>query len=167
MCIRTVQYALSASAALFVGASGVGGQAAAQGSSCTYARCALRIEATPGDPFVTRLVQGIDARPVTDRGVLIPTIPLFEPTPDSVRQPYESYRVHAAATRALIGASLVAGIVSGAMLASPSTSHASRLVPAFGIELGLISASFIETARAGKALETAITRYNSALPERH
>ena len=165
MYTRAARYALGAFAMLLFGAPGAFAQGSVSTASCTYERCALRIEPMPDAPFVERVVQGIDARPVPTHGLLNLKIPLFEASTDSVRQPYEAYRVHDRASRVLIGTSLVAGIASGVLLASSST-HASTLVPMFGIDLGLFTANLIEAARARSALQTAVNRYNAALPDR-
>jgi len=157
---------LCAAAAVIMSAPLAEGQAVVQASSCSYARCALRLEADPNVPNLSRLVQGIDARPVATFGLLVPTIPLFVSTTDSIRLPYETFRRHDAAFRVLIGVSLAATLASGAMLGSHGPSHGPSFAATLGVDVGLITAAFVEGSRAASALQTAIDRYNARLPDR-
>jgi hypothetical protein len=49
---------------LLAASSSARGQAGAQQAACTYERCALRVEAVPGTLNASRLVQGLEAKPV-------------------------------------------------------------------------------------------------------
>lgn len=157
---------LSAAAALVLAASAARAQTTREQSSCTYERCALHLEADPDLPTLPRLVQGIEARPVATHGVFIPTIPLFEASPDSVRLPYESFRHHIGVARGLFGVSLLAGAASAAVLLSHARTNTATIAATVGIDLGLAATTFVESERAASALETAIDRYNAALPDR-
>jgi hypothetical protein len=149
--------------------SSAAAQAGLQASSCTYERCALRVEAAPGSPDTPRLVQGIEAKPVETSGFLVPRIPLFESGPDSVRAPYYSFRAHIGASRWILVAALGATIVEAVSVAVHPPAHAPsvlNVLPEIGVDLGLGVAGLVEAKRAGDALQTAISRYNSALPDR-
>lgn len=141
-------------------------QAGLQASSCTYARCALRVEAVPGSPETARLVQGIEAKPVETTGFLVPRIPLLESAPDSVRAPYHTFRAYTRASRWIFAAALGASIVEAVSFAGHPSTHAPNILPVLGIDLGLGAAGIVEAKYAGDALQTAISRYNAALPER-
>ena len=93
---RAAHYAV---VALLAASSSARGQAGVQQASCTYDRCALRVETVPGTPNASRLVQGVEARPVETSGFFMPRIPLFDSSPDSVRVPYYAFRDHIAVSR--------------------------------------------------------------------
>jgi hypothetical protein len=160
---------LTALPTLILASSAAAAQAGLQASSCTYERCALRVEAVPGSPDTPRLVQGIEAKPVETYGFLVPRIPLLESGPDSIRAPYRSFRAHIGASRWIFVAALGATIVEAASVATHPPAHAPNVLnalPEIGVDLGLGVAGLVEAKRGEDALQTAISRYNSALPDR-
>jgi hypothetical protein len=125
----------------------------------------LRIEADPNVPLASRLVQGIEAKPVATLGLLVPRIPMLESSADSIRRPYLAFRSHAQTSRALWVVGAGATIASG--IAFAATEPASRrryIVPAVTLDVALGVGALVEGARAYNALTVAIERYNSALP---
>lgn len=160
---------LPAIPALILVSSTAAAQAGLQASSCTYERCALRVEAVPGSPDTPRVVQGIEAKPVETSGFLVPRIPLLESSPDSVRAPYYAFRAHLGASRWIFAAALGATIVEAISLTEHPPAHAPHVLnvlPEIGVDLGLGVAGLVEAIRAGDALQTAVSRYNAALPDR-
>jgi hypothetical protein len=147
-------------------ASAVRAQSASQASSCTYDRCALHVESVPGVPDVTRLVQGIEARPVETRGVFVPRIPLLESSGDSVRIPYEAYRSRRRESAGLLALTVGASVASVFILRSRAPVRPSNAVPALGADLALGIAGLVEAKRAQDALDLAVARYNAGLPNR-
>jgi hypothetical protein len=139
--------------------------ARAQSTGCTYERCALRIEADPNVPLASRLVQGVEAKPVATLGLLVPRIPMLESSPDTIRRPYLAFRSRAKASRAIgvVGA----GVTIASAIAFASTEPTAReryVVPAVTLDVALGVGALIEGVRAHNALAAAIERYNSALP---
>ena len=157
---------LHATATLALMASSAAAQAGLKASSCTYERCALRFEAVPGSSDDSRLVQGIEAKPVELSGFFVPRIPLLESSPDSVRVPYYSFRAHIGASRWILIAAFGASIVEAVSFAQSPPKSAPNVLPEIGVDLGLAVAGVVEAKRAADALQTAISRYNSALPDR-
>ena len=136
-------------------------QAGVQAGTCTYARCALHLDAMPGDPLASRLVQGIEARPVEMSGVFTVHIPLFEASPDNVRAPYRVFQGHERTSREIFVATLVGAAATGVVFA---VQRSSSVFPALCLDVGLGIGGLVERKRASDALETAIERYNAALP---
>ena len=145
--------------------SAVPAVARAQSTACTYERCALRIEADPNVPFASRLVQGIEAKPVATFGLLAPRILALETSADSIRRPYLAFRSRAQTGRALWVVGTGAMIASGiALMSTESAARRRYVVPAVALDVSLVVGALIEDARAHNALAAAIERYNSALP---
>jgi hypothetical protein len=123
------------------------------------------VEAVPGSPKNSQLVQGLEAKPVEMSGWPVPRIPLFESSPDSVRIPYEAFRTHAAVASGLYVAFVSAAVVEAVLVAHYRAFPPSGFVPvALGVDLGIGVAGGFEAKRSADALQTAITRYNAALP---
>lgn len=160
---RVTHYAI---VSLLAAASTAGGQAGVQQASCTYERCALRVEAVPGTPKASQLVQGIEAKPVETSGFFLLRIPLFDSSPDSVRAPYYAFRNHLAASRASFVLGVAAAAVGAISFASQQTPRFANILPMTGLGIGLGITGLVETKQAGDALQTAVTRYNAALPDR-
>jgi hypothetical protein len=154
---------------MLIAPSSARGQAAPHPSSCTYERCALRVEAVPGSPESAQLVQGIEARPVETSGFFLPRIPLLESSPDSVRIPYEAFRTHAGVAHGIFAVFLGGSIVEAIAFATRSRTTAppvSAVLATVGLDIGLGVAGLVEATRSANALQTAIARYNAALPDR-
>ena len=165
MCTRSVVRAVSALCTVIAGISGIGRVAVAQ-TACSYDRCALHIEATPAEPFVSHLVQGIEARPVATLGFFASGIPLLASSPDSVRLPYETYRARQRTANLLFGVATAFTAASAVTLLS-HTSQASRLgPPAVALDFGFWLGAVLQSNHASHALEASITAYNAALPDR-
>ena len=157
---RSTRFALLA---VLIAPPSARGQAGLRPSPCTYERCALRL-------VDSRLVQGIEAKPVETSGGVVPRIPLFESSPDSVRIPYEAFRSHAAAAQGIFAAALAITLIEGITLAVeashrhlPSTGP---ILTGLGLDVGLGVATLVQGQRAENELQTAIGRYNAALPDR-
>lgn len=152
--------AVMAAAALAVPRIAVG---QAQSRTCTYDRCALRIENS--DPqFPARLVQGVEARPVGTIGLFSGRIPLLESGPDSVRIPYEAFRSRLRTSSVLEALGLATAIAAPIMLGSSHRAGPAIALLGAGTIVGVTG--LVVGGSAQSQLELAVQRYNDALPDR-
>ena len=134
---------------------------AAQDSTCTYDRCALRLHYTSSGP---RLVQGQSAVSIARIGLYPPRIDLFAAANDSTRSHYEAFRQHHSRAATF-------GIVSLAtLLGSVILHYSSDEDVAQGAAIGLVVTSFgfslaagSNRRRAGNELSQAIWFFNREL----
>ena len=165
MCTRTIVRALSALCMVVASLTSISTMAFAQ-TGCSYDRCALHIEATPADPFVSHLVQGIEARPVATLGFFASGIPLLASSADSVRLPYETYRSRQRVANVFFGAGVIVTVASGFALLSHNTQVSRWGAPVIALDLGFWIPAVLQSNRATHALETSISAYNHTLPDR-
>ena len=161
-----IRRSLLAAAALTLFAHPASGQISASDTACSYERCALRLEAIPGAPFTSRLVQGIEGKTVASFGLRVPTIPVLERSADSVRIPYGLFRSRARRGSALMEVGLAATLESAIAFSLHPPASFRSVAPLLAADVGVGVAGLIEDARALRALQTSINRYNSALPSR-
>jgi hypothetical protein len=126
----------------------------AQAPSCTYERCALRVQ---HKLTALQLVQGADTRRVAKLGFFVPRIPLLAGAEDSVRIPYEQFR--SAHNRATVFQALSAVSALTAFAVSIRKHHSNN--PTLGlVSLGFATLGGINSRISEDRLERAIWFYN-------
>ncbi len=138
-----------------------GAQLSAQTQSCSYERCALRLQYRASG---VRLVQGRDATQVARIGLFAPRVSLFANADDSTRFHYDAFREYhnRGATFGLVSLALLLG---GAA-AYYSTDQDSRRWPGvtlFVIGFAVSFAAGVNTRRGQDELSRTIWFYNRTL----
>jgi hypothetical protein len=146
------------SAVLLFGA----GPLAAQQNSCTFDRCALRVQYR----FLsTRIVGGMSGEKIAGLGLFAPLVPVLESGPDSARVHYRSFQHHynSGAVFKLIGAAAIVG----AFAPGYSANSYDYRDPSLGLRLAGSTATIIgyfQGRRGTDELERSIWFYNRDLP---
>ena len=134
----------------------------AQDSSCTWDRCALRVQSSL---FSMKVVRGRAAEPVAKLGGFAPRIqPLADSRDTAIQRYYVQFRAAATRATALSLGGFALGV--GALVAYEAPNHGGRGV--YGWLLGASALTsiiqFAEQRRANDRLESAIWWYNRGLP---
>jgi len=141
-----------------------GGPLAAQQNSCTFDRCALRVQYRS---FSTRIVAGVSGEKVAGVGLFAPHVPVLESGPDSARVHYRSFQHHynSGAVFNLFGAAAIVGSFA------PGGGYNAYSGDNKDTALGLLLVGFTSTLigyiqgrRGTDELERSIWFYNRDLP---
>jgi len=135
---------------------------AAQTATCTYDRCALRLQYRL---FSTRVVQGAEATPVARLGLFAPHISPLETSADTIQLHYQSFRSHRNAGVLFVLLGVAAGGAALIVYSSDIWSNNDRGT-ATGLLLlgtGFTIAGTVNSQRSADELQQAIWLYNRSL----